>query len=318
MTFKEYITEQGERKGFSKYSFKLANRANEFDVMAKYYKAISSERINILTFPYQYAFEEELIKVTNKPLNVFTAEWLQQDIPPENRYIWALDFLKKHPESNVYHPVTKKGDVYKDVANAPMAGLMSGRLVSPPHHGLPPITRRRLTADDHPDVTDEQRAINNVKQEYIEPPKFYDVIYLDYVNSPNIQNIRWSRYAWNLLTSKGVLLLTFALNKSQGYDNAQKEFIKKHDKMYTLKHGIEVLQKTPRSSHYQLDDSKKDKYGLTPRASDVVNKCSDVLNNTIDLLCNKAGGLPSPVYSNIYQGGEGKGYIMGRIIFVKP
>jgi len=316
MTFKEYIIEQEKKEEYTTYEYKLANRLTEFDVMTKYYKAISSERINILTFPYQYAFEEELIKVTNKPLNVFTAEWLQEK--PKNRFIWALDFLKKHPESNVYHPVTKKGDVYKDVANASMAGLMNGRLVSPPHHNRPPITRRRLTADDDPDITDEQRAINNVKQEYVEPPKGYDVIDLDYVNSPGMENIQWSRYAWKLLTSKGVLLLTFALNKSQGYDNAQKEFLKKHDTMHTLKHGIDVLQKTPKSSHYQLDDSKSDKYGLAPRTPSVVSKCSDVLNNLIDLLCNRSGGLPIPVYSNMYQGGEGKGYIMGRIIFVKP
>ena len=274
----------------------------------------------MFTFPYQYAFEEKLINVTNKPLNVFTAEWIKKKGANRLRFKWALNFLSKYPESRVYIPVNKKGDIYKDVANSAMAELMSGRLVSPPHHELPPITRRRITANDRLSITGKQKDINNVKQEYVEPPELYDVIDLDYVNSPNIVNIKWSKYAWNLLASKGVLLLTFALIKSQGYDNARKEHIKKHDAMYTLKHGIEALQKTPRSSHYQLDDTKKVTYGIHERGDEVVNSCSDVLNNTIDLLCNRPGGLPLPVYSNMYQGGDNEtiGYIMGRIIFVKP
>lgn len=315
-SFKEFIN---EGTGFSEYPYKKENRATETATLTPYYKAIPSKTISIVSFPYEYAFEENLYNITGKPIDVYFVESLDPQIkqPGQVRLKNARDFMDRCPGSTVYFPTVKKGDIYVPVANSRMKEVFDRIPVTKSRNGtlgeLPGfLPVRKQQNDTKPDI---RQNTSNSKG----PKNFvlYDIIDLDYVAAPHVENLHEVYSMWRKLKPSGVLLVTFALQHTQGRTNLENS----HEQIYkelAEPYKIKNLQNTfPNNPHFKLNTQVVKQYGLFKRKIPILAQSQNVLNNVIDRLTKTR--MPAPVYTNIYLGGEGHSAstIMGRIAWVK-
>ena len=325
-SFKEYLT---EGVGFSQYPYKLENREEEISVLTPYYKSIQNKPnkpIKTLGFPFEYAYEKSVYNITGKPLSVFCVESLDPEIkqPETVRLNNARAFMKECPGSRVYIPALKKGDVYTPVSNVKMKHVISNI----PHTKILKTDKmeeegnledRKVNLSDVPvfqrvsasrsDIEDYSKW-NNVTN------TTFDIIDLDYVAGPHVENFFEVYSMWRKLNTSGVLLVTFALQHQSartGVELRHQEEYPEHAALYTIKH----FQNTqPSNSFFTLDEHKIKRFGLFKRTPRCVLESQNVLNNVIERLSKV---FPSPVYANMYLGAKGnpQSTIMGRLAFIK-
>jgi len=322
LSFEEFFSEDIQDTEFSTYEYKLENRKTETEALSPYYRAITSKRVSVLGFPYQYAFEKNLYKITGKPIDAYFAESLNPRVkdPKAVRLEYAKNFVKECPGSQVYFPTVMKGDEFVAVANSRMKEVI----------GQIPLIRNDKFIEDTPifvpvrqkkrygNVSDLKGTRTAITRRAI-TRKFnqFDIIDLDYVTAPHMENLYEVYSMWRKLKPNGILLVTFALQHTRGRTNlesSREQTYKELSEPYKIKN----LQNTfPNNPHFKLNTQGIRQYGLFKRKMSVLTQSQNVLNNVIDRLSKTR--MPAPVYTNIYLGGEGNSTstIMGRIAWVK-
>lgn len=296
MDFNELYAVVEALQEFSVYKYKLANRKLETESLKPYFQKLP-ERLQVFSFPYQYAFEENLIKSYKKPLSIWSCEKLNINDTSET-WLNAKRFLKKNPNCEVYLP----------------SRVMFGRVY--------PLNRtdRSLSLTNVLNGYTKMGKVDfsawHVQQKLYDLPDSFDVFDLDYVRSLDIENFNWNKLAWSKLKQGGLLYTTFTLSAYRTFDIAVSKFRDKVDQETLDKFKRENVIQEPKTKYITVEPNNFKQFGLGNEK--LYETYENMVNNYIDLHYGIFD--TTPAYVNIYRGGEAegnRGAIMCRIVWVK-
>lgn len=293
---------------FSEFPHKKSNRDSEFTVLAAHLKALPNE-INMLSFPYQYAYEERLIStIPNKRINIFSAEKVDQHDPnPIKTPLEAKRFLARANKSDQYTVWIPSR--FQSRAKNQYNQSRTGNKYRPIHTSQFSLlgAKSRIGIIDNAVWNRVDNSPWHVTQtEPIPLPKL-DLVDLDYVDAWGPERHDEINRVWNHMNKNGIMIVSLA-TKSQYWETRARTYDKNRVERYRSSNLI--YHKTPPPEVYKTDPSNS--YGL-----DASNTDNQKLFNMIIRDLSRSLGV-SPVYVNMYKGGDSsKARIMMRMAFKK-
>lgn len=296
---------------FSDYPFKLKNRDSEFEALEPHLRKLPFE-INMLSFPYQYAYEKRLIKMLpNRRFNIFSAERPQQSDKNKIRpYHQAKIFMKalgKSDKYNVFVPIKFRKSAKNKATKR--AAKVTGNKYYPldsPHFSL-------LGGKDKIGIIDNAvwGQVNHTSWSVVQsepiPLPGLDLVDLDYVDSWGPERNAEIESLWKRLNRGGIMIMSFATH-SQYWERRAKMFAGNRIKKFradTLK------SQQPKAKAYKFNPENS--YGINPELGDETQR---MVNNIVDHY--KHTLKAKPIYANAYKGGDAiKSRTMIRLAFKK-
>ena len=282
---------------FSTYYYKLANREVETQVLAKYVQKLP-KHMQVLSFPYEYAFEENIIRTFGKTMSIWSAEKLSAQDPSET-WLNAKRFIRQHPNNEVYLPSTTRG----------------GHIVPLGRYDPKLSLFNILGGETKMAKVDFSRY--SVVQQLHEVPNKFDIIDLDYVRSLDIENATWNKMAWSRLGNGGILYTTFGISSYRVHSFITRRYTGDIGEEDTSMYERDIVSKEPENKYIDISANVYKTYGITNE--DKYPVYNNVLNNYIDLHKSAFGSVP--VYVNVYKGGGkvegGQHVVMARLVWVK-
>lgn len=310
---KFYISEKKENYG--RYEFKLSNRERENNDK-NLQKVINrmSGRASILSFPFDYNFESNILTNYNGPseLDVYSAERLRPQSKGQDVERLRLDkakkFIKRHPGSRVFFPAEyieheknqKKpyeGEIVKIASkDVDVQNVLNGKFgfVEWNKYGY---------------------QCTKIGCNYFAIKRFMsglpglDIIDLDYVAGPSFKMIRQINQAYKYLKPGGLLMTGINLRDFRA-GPAQE------DRNYFKQFQTPKDYRTIGDKSFDVPEQQQREYGITYKDS------YEQYNNLTYNILNRIKGdikVPlTPIYVNHYRGGtDNKGHAMLRLGFTK-
>lgn len=280
---------------FSDFSNKKKNRDSEFSAIAKYLPKKKS--YNVLSLPFEYAFEREFFKRFRVPLNVYVSE---RNFSTKQAKRFISDTGNKVKVPVKYY---KKHNVILPKKTTSVADFIGGNL----------------------SYADVNFSKFHVVQKNEAAPEGFDIIDLDYTASVNTQNFSEAAAMFHEHLAKGGLLfLTFSLSQYRNMHMTNRKIATSIDSSpeddVISKFTPTQLKSKKLSANNNLnkvvgDMEKYKKYGLISK-EDLLDKLRNMGINILAMF-RSSFGVP-PIYFNIYKGGySSSGKIMIRMVFKK-
>lgn len=298
MNFTQLYTIAENLQEFSLYKYKLANRKLETNVLDKYIQNLP-DHLQVFGFPYQYAFEENLIKSYGKTLSIWSGEKLSTLDRGGETWTHAKRFLRTNPNCKVYLP----------------ARIIYGRVY--------PLSRQDKALNLSKVLGGETQMARvdfspwHVQQKLYDLPTKFDIIDLDYVRALDIENFTWNTMAWDRLKPGGLLYVTFAISAYRAFKTVTSKYEKDIDQEELNKFEKQNVIQDPKNKYVTINQDNFKQFGLENEKQ--YQMYENIINNYIELHFDNFDA--PPVFVNIYRGGEasdgGKVTVMCRMVWVK-
>lgn len=312
---KFYISEKKENYG--RYKYKIMNRLREnSDKNIKRIINNMSGRASILSFPFDYNFESNILENYNGPsaLDIYSAERLKaekgEDVE-KLRVDKAKTFLKNHPSSRVFFPAEYvKSDNY-DLFNKnnPKGELVQvaskdvdvGKVLNG-QFGFVDVNSLiyKCGVLSHCGYISADITMNKIP--------VCDIIDLDYVAGPSWTMIMQIRKAYKYLKQGGLLMTGINLRDFRaGEANKDKE---------QFKQFIPRVYRNIDDKSYDVPEQQQREFGITYKNS--FDDYNNITYNVLSMLKDDLNVPITPIYVNHYRGGDSsRGHAMLRLGFTK-
>jgi hypothetical protein len=313
---KFYISEKKENYG--RYKYKLMNRLREnSDENIRIIINNMSGRASILSFPFDYNFESNILQNYEGPseLDVYSAERLkpqskEQDVE-RSRVNKARKFLRNHPGSRVFFPAEyikydnydmfsknkHQGELVKVASkDVDVENVLNGKF------GFVDVNKMGYRCGVIAYCGYVAADMSMVKLPVC------DIIDLDYITGPSFQMMMQIRKAYKYLKQGGLLMVGINL---RGFRGGEAKKDRDMFKMYTPK-----TYRTIGDKNYDVPEQQQREYGITN--DDSYEKYNNITFNVLMMIKNDLKVPLTPIYVNHYRGGtDNKGHAMLRLGFTK-
>lgn len=312
---KFYISEKKEDYGRYKYKIMNRLRENSDENITRIINNMSG-RASILSFPFNYNFESNILENFNGPkaLDIYSAERLRaekgEDVE-KLRVNKAKTFLKKHPGSRVFFPAeyVKSNNYDMFNKNNPAGELVQvaskdvdvGKVLNG-QFGFVDLNSLiyRCGVLAHCGYIAADTAVNKLP--------VCDIIDLDYVDGPSWTMMMQIRKAYRYLKQGGLLMIGINLrNFRAGESNKDRHIFK----MYTPR-----TYRTLGGKSYDVPEQQQREFGISYK--DSFDDYNNITFNILNILKDDLNVPLKPIYVNHYRGGTtNKGHAMLRLGFTK-
>ena len=313
---KFYISEKKEDYGRYKYKIMNRLRENSDENITRIINSMSG-RASILSFPFDYNFESNILKNFNGPsaLDVYSAERLrpqskEQDVE-KLRVDKAKTFLKNHNGSRVFFPAkyVKSNNYDMFNKNNPEGELVQvaskdvdvGKVLNG-QFGFVDVNSLiyRCGVLAHCGYIAADTAMNKLP--------VCDIIDLDYVAGPSWTMIMQIRKAYKYLKQGGLLMTGINLRDFRAGETKND---RNYFKMYTPRY-----LRTLDGKSYDVPEQQQRDFGISYK--DSFDDYNNITFNILNMLKDDLKVPLKPIYVNHYRGGTtNKGHAMLRLGFTK-
>lgn len=311
--FKNFYIQE-KKEDYGRYEYKLMNRLREnSDENLQRVINNMSGRASILSFPFDYNFESNILENYNGPsaLDVYSAERLRPQSKEQDverlRVNKARKFLRSHPGSRVFfpaeyirysgYPEKHQGELVKIASkDVDVAKVLNGQF------GF-------VNANDYGYQCGVLAYCGYIAAEHsMKKLPECDIIDLDYVAGPSFKMMMQIRRAYKYLKPGGLLITGINLR-----DFRFGEALKDRDmfKMYTPEYARKIGGKS-----FDVPEKQQREFGITYK--DSFTDYNNITFNILSMLKDDLKVPIQPIYVNHYRGGtDNKGHAMLRLGFTK-
>jgi hypothetical protein len=309
---KFYISEKNEDYG--RYKYKIMNRLREnSDENLQRIINNMSGRASILSFPFDYNFESNILKNYNGPsaLDVYSAERLRPQSKEQDverlRVNKARKFMRNHRGSRVFFPAEyirypgnpgrHQGELIKIASkDVDVENVLNGKF------GFVEVNKMgyRCGVIAYCGYVAADIAMDKLP--------VCDIIDLDYVAGPSWPMMMQIRKAYKYLKSGGLLMTGINLRDFRsGESNRDRNMFK----MYTPR-----SYRTIGGKSFDVPEQQQREFGISYK--DSFDDYNNITFNILNMLKDDLNVPLKPIYVNHYRGGTtNKGHAMLRLGFTK-
>jgi len=274
-----------------------------------------SGRASVLSFPFDYNFESNILKNYNGPsaLDVYSAERLRPQSKEEDverlRVNKARKFIRSHPGSRVFFPAEYvryqgyetgrlwPGEIVKIASkDVDVADVLNGKygFVNADQYGY------RCGVLSYCGYVAAENSMNKLPE--------CDIIDLDYVTGPSFKMMMQIRKAYKYLKQGGLLMTGINLRDFRsGESNRDRNMFK----MYTPR-----SYRTIGGKSFDVPEQQQREFGISYK--DSFDDYNNITFNILNMLKDDLNVPLKPIYVNHYRGGTtNKGHAMLRLGFTK-